>query len=132
MAVGRRLQCEPLERRALLAVLMVTNTDSEGPGSLAEAVAVANNQETNPGLDIIRFARNVRGTIELANQLVVTDDLRIEGPGAQRLTVSGGNATRIMTLVSPDPSLTARAVIRNLTFADGLATEGGPLGEPFR
>lgn len=128
---SRRLRCESLERRALLAALLVTTADSVGPGSITEAIEIANNQETNPGLDVIRFARNVRGTIELTEQLVVTDDLRIEGPGARRLELSGGGVTRIMTLLSMDPSNPTEASIRNLTFANGFATDAAPLPEEF-
>ena len=47
---------EPMEERVLLATITVTNTDASGPGSLAAAIALANDTVSNPGHDTIKFA----------------------------------------------------------------------------
>src|SRR5690349_18830934 len=70
---------EGLADRTLLAVIMVTNLNDSGGGSLHAAVASAN---TNPGADTIRFQENLNGTIALTTgQMEITDALTIDGPG---------------------------------------------------
>ncbi len=66
---------------------LVSNLDDAGPGSLREAIEIANMTE---GPDVITFAPELLGgTIGLTSgQLEITDDLTIEGPGANRLVVS--------------------------------------------
>jgi len=51
----------------------------------------------NPGADLIRFAPAARdGTITLTSgQLSITDDLILDGPGVNRLTISGNDASRV-------------------------------------
>ena len=71
------------------------NLDNDGDDSLRAAIEAAN---LNPGADRIVFAPNVTGTITLSSQLSVTDDLKILGPGADRLTVSGGGTTRVFEI----------------------------------
>lgn len=68
---------ETLEDRNLLSTFMVLNLADSGLGSLREAILDANKHS---GADVIRFAPQVRGTITLASQLSVTDDVRIDGP----------------------------------------------------
>jgi parallel beta-helix repeat protein len=57
-------------------VFTVTSEASSGPGSLLEAVTMANNQ---PGLDLIRFAFTGPVTIPVTTTLVITDPVDIEG-----------------------------------------------------
>ena len=78
---------EALEDRAVLSTLTVVNLLDSGPGSLRDAVATAN---SSPGADTIKFASGLKGTIALSSELAITDDVTISGPGAGRLTVSGG------------------------------------------
>ena len=69
------------------AEFVVTNTHNSGPGSLRQAINDAN---ARPGLDAIRF--DVIGVIGGTNRwrsLVVSDDLLISGPGADRLEIRG-------------------------------------------
>ena len=89
-----RLCLEALEGRCLMSTFSVLNFLDSGPGSLREAIMAANSA---PGADLIRFAPAARdGTIALTSgQLSITDDLTIDGPGANRLTVSGNNASRV-------------------------------------
>jgi hypothetical protein len=112
---------EALEGRALLSTFTVLNLADSGPGSLRQAILAAN---ANPGADVIGFAGGLKGTIPLASELSVTDDLTINGPGANQLTVSGNNATRVFHV-----SGTSLA-INDLTIANGLASvpAGNALG----
>lgn len=94
---------------------MVRNLTDAAPGSLRAAVSSAN--ET-PGPDVIRFKKRLRGTIKLTSgQIEITDQLRIAGPGASRLTVSGNNSSRIFQ-IGP----TVKVSIKDLTISDGRNT----------
>jgi hypothetical protein len=57
-------------------------------------------------------------TISLQQQIVLDKDLSIEGPGPDRLTISGTNITRAFKITGQ-----ARAAISGLTIADGQAPE---------
>ena len=95
----------------------VTNTNDSGPGSLRQAILNAN---ANPGLDTIDFAPGLSGTIVLTSgELQITDDVTIDGPGANRLIVSGNNASRVFEVDL------VHAAISGLTITGGLATAGG-------
>src|SRR4051794_3929785 len=83
----KSLRLEALEERAVPATFAVTNTNDSGSGSLRQAILDAN---AAPGADQITFAHRVHGTISLSSdELQITGDLNIFGPGADRLTVSG-------------------------------------------
>lgn len=94
----------------------VTTTAQSGPGSLRAAIAAANG---SAGEDTIGIAAT--GTIELGEALPdISDDVEIEGPGADRLTVRRGSGSfRIFRIVCC-PSVT----ISGITIADGLAQSG--------
>ena len=67
------------------ATITVTNTNDSGPGSLRQALTIANDGDT------ITFA--VTGTIVLTSDgLVIDNDLTISGPGANRLSINGNQA----------------------------------------
>ncbi len=120
----RRLRgVEPLEERALLAVLTVMNTNPSGPDSLAAAITTANDPLSNPGHDTIQFAKGVRGEIVLGSELVITDDLTIRGPGADKLTISGGDTSRIFSVLSADLADPISVDIQRLEIAHGLASD---------
>ncbi len=108
---------EGLEERIVLSTMSVVNTDDNGPGSLRQAILDANAQE---GADVIQFASVLAGTIGLTSgQLAITDELTIDGPGADVLTVSGSGMSRVFLVEG------TTVTIDDITIADGLATDYG-------
>ena len=96
---------------AAAAPFTVANTNNSGPGSFRQAVLDAN---LAPGPDTISFA--VEGTIQLTGgALVVGATLAIEGPGADRLTLSGNGTSGFLQTQGPGTNLSVAGV----TFADG-------------
>ena len=90
----KRMVVEGLERRELLTTFAVTSLADSGPGSLRQAIVDAN---SSPGADTIEFADGLSGEIELTSgQLSIDDDIEIVGPGADQLTISGEEATRVI------------------------------------
>ena len=121
---GRRPLFEQLEARHLLAVFTVTNlTDAAvAPvGSLRAAIEAANAPE-NPGPDVIQFGPGVMGTISLAagaNELGITEDVSITGPGVSNLTIDAtASASRIFRIDAGNVS------IKGLTLTNGDAGVG--------
>src|SRR5262245_50818377 len=115
---GFRPRLEALEGRSLPSTFTVLNLGDAGAGSLRAAVAAAN---ANPGADAIDFQPGLSGAIALTSgELAVTDSLAVQGPGAEKLTVSGSGASRVFNISSAVTVTLAR-----LTVADGLADQGG-------
>jgi hypothetical protein len=105
-----------LETRTVPSTFWVSNLNDGGPGSLRQAILDANGQS---GADQIRFRHDVEGTITLSKtlgELNITDDLKILGPGADQLKVSGDGAVRVF-YISPGTT----AAISRLTITDGHA-----------
>ncbi len=90
------------------AVLTVTNTSDAGVGSLRAAVAAA-----VPG-DTVSLA-TITGTIVLTSPIAIAKTLTINGPGANLLAISGGNAVQIFLVSSA-------VVITGVTLANGTAS----------
>src|SRR6516164_2114472 len=107
-----------LEGRSVPSVFHVTTTADSGPGSLRDAVAAAN---AHPAADIIVFDPSLSGqTITLTSgELLVTDNLRINGPGADLLTVSGNNSSRVFEFAAGTTD-----TIASLTVTGGLSNSG--------
>ncbi len=117
-----RPRLEMLENRTLLSTWVVTdNSDNlNDPGSLLYAVQNA------PSGSIITFASNVTGTINipniynsLASPLGISQNLDIQGPGANNLTISGNGWTNVF-----ETGPNATATIAGLTIADGVNVAG--------
>lgn len=89
-------QIQALEDRALLTTFTVTSAADGGAGTLRQAIEDAN---ANPGADDIQFADDVTFIVITGIQMEITDDLTIQGPGADVLTISGNNNTTRMFLV---------------------------------
>jgi hypothetical protein len=116
-----RPRLEVLEDRTLPSVLMVTNINDSGPGSLRAQIAKADAGDT------IKFAASLTGqTITLTSGEIAFDiGLDIEGPGATKLAISGNKASRILD-IGPDAS---PVTIAGLTLRNGLANldQGGAI-----
>ena len=107
----------------------VTNLDADGPGSLRDAIE----NTTDATVD---FAPGLTGTITLTNasgdDIDIDRSLTINGPGADVITVSGNDETRIFDIASK--SQTAEdVVISGLTLTQGNEPGGAIriLGENF-
>ncbi len=121
----RPLALEPLERRALLASLMVTNTLDSGAGSLRQAITAAN---AAAGASTIGFAIAGSGvrTITPATDLpAISKPLTIDGT-----TEPGYAGSPVIVLEgpgSPQPSGSAATVGSGLVFvagSDGSVVQG--------
>ncbi len=136
---ARRLRCEQLEVRRLLALITVTTDQdvvdfNDGVTSLREAIFAAN---IVPGADEIQFDFGHDGpaTILLTQgELQITDSLTIKGPGAELLTIdasgndptpdeNNGDGSRVFVI--DDASFSQIDV----TF-DFLTVTGGDVGDP--
>lgn len=88
-----------LDPSKLVVDTLVDESDGDysvGDLSLREAIELAN---ANPGAATIRFFAGLTGTIVLGGtELRITDGLTITGPGANLLTVSGNNASRVFNV----------------------------------
>jgi hypothetical protein len=102
---------------AQAATFNVTNLNDTGAGSLRNAITQANGAA---GPDTITFQAGLSGTIDVVGEMAITDTLDIEGPGADAITLDGGDANRILTA-----SGAGAVSISGLTFANGSATGSG-------
>src|SRR5262245_17445478 len=118
-AMAVRLGLESLEDRSVPSTFTVVNFADSGTGSLRQAVLDAN---ANPGADLIRFGPGARdGIIVLTSgQLSITDHLQIDGPAADRLAVSGNDASRVFQISS-----SVAVSIDGLTVTHGRAAGQG-------
>src|SRR5215510_11814727 len=115
----RCLPLEQLEGRLVLSAFHVSTLADGGDGSLRDAVAHAN---AHTGADVIVFNDGLTGTIALTGgELDVTDAVKINGPGADTLTVSGSNLSRVFQVEAGET-----VSISGLTIAGGNA--GGDNG----
>jgi hypothetical protein len=109
-AIGLLLYAVALPVHA--ATITVTNTNDSGPGSLRQALTIANDGDT------IGFA--VTGTISLTSgELVIDKNITISGPGPGLLTVARSQQAADFRIFNIPPSHTAEI--------DGLTITGGSL-----
>lgn len=108
---------------ACAATFNVTTTADGGTGSLRDAIDQANR---TAGADTVTFGAGVTGTITLTTGVIdVIDAVRITGPGATRLTISGNNASRIFRIDPTTPEDVIAVDITGLTFANGSTLDEG-------
>lgn len=140
----RLLSCEVLEPRRMLATLTV-NTLSDNPisddgqFSLREAITVIS-QDYNPTNtngdkdqisgnvgqnDIIQFASNVTGAIDLAlGEMMIKKSVVIQGPGRNVLTIDAGGNSRIFNIDDNNPDFLADITISGTMPGVSVACAG--------
>ena len=102
---------------------------ADGQTSLSEAMMLA---DASPGADTITFSNGAGGSVNFhdANQETITlvlgeinvcGPVTITGPGAEKLSISGGNVSRIFDIADDDTIITA------LTIRNGKAQGGGAI-----
>ena len=102
------------------AQFTVTNASDSGSGSLREAINQANN---NSGADTINFVAGLSGNpIELGLPLDITDDLTINGLGADELILDGQFNSRVFTV---GDEASDDVTISGVTIRNGFAPAGG-------
>src|SRR5262245_58301086 len=90
--------------------LLVYNNADVGAGSLRQAV---NFNNTNGGGSTIIFSNSAMGTITLTNgELVITTNVTIVGPGADVLTISGNNASRIFRITNAVATISGLSIVK--------------------
>ena len=112
---------DPMEDRTLLSTVTVLNNHDSEAGSLRQAIHDANSGDT------IVFAKSVHAITLTSGELKINNkSLDIEGPGANRLTISGGGVSRVFDIKLDSGTVTV--TIAGLTVANGLATSTGNPG----
>lgn len=109
-----------------LATFVVTNTNDSGAGSLRQAILDAN---AAAGADMITFDSTVFSTPQTitltSGNLVIANSpdasVTINGPGANVLTVSGNNASKIFTILE-----TPVVTISGMTLTQGNGVGSSP------
>lgn len=118
-ARSRPRMFEALEGRTMMAVFTVSNLNDTGAGSLRQAISDANGAA---GADVIDFADGVSGTITLGGtELLVSEAVTINGPGAGLLTITANDASRVMRFSS------GTSTLRGVSLTGGRAFSGGGL-----
>jgi hypothetical protein len=94
------------------AIITVTNINDNGPGSLRQSIV-----DAAPG-DTISFG--VTGVIRLTSgELIIDQNLKLVGPGATVLSISGDKLSRVLHIVA------GNVQISNVTITDGYSNSGG-------
>ncbi len=105
----------PVGGDAQVVNTLADDTDSSNSLlSLREAIEAAN---AEPGSALIRFGAGLNGTIVLTNgELLITDDLTIQGPNANRLSISGNLTSRIFHV-----AISTNVHLSGLTLKNGAS-----------
>lgn len=104
-------------------IFTVTTDSDSGPGSLRQAISDANANvlaQDTINFDAVFFS-TARTIVLTSGELSITDSVNITGPGADLLTVSGNNTSRIFFVDGPNVSLTGMT----MTAGNGSGTGNG-------
>ncbi len=106
---------------AQAATFTVTNTDDAGPGSLRQAIEDAN---AAAGADVIQFQIPTLpdAIVLFSGELLVTDSVDIQGPGAPSLVVTGNTSLRVFNIENGQALIDV--TISGLTISGGSAIQG--------
>jgi hypothetical protein len=129
-----RPRLELLENRCVPATFTVTKLDDAvgAPGrNLREAIELANNND-NAAVDRIVFKTGLKGTINLdagLGDIDISESVKILGPGANKITISGQDAIRIFNIDNNDLLTALDVTIGKLTLTRGQAagSSGGAI-----
>ena len=100
------------------ATFQVTSLADSGPGSLRQALLDANSLPGADGIDVL-----VSGEVLLSGgSLLVTEDVALNGPGADLLTLNAQGLSRVLTVQS------GHAMLTGLTLRNGVAPSLQPGG----
>ena len=99
--------------------IVVTSTADAGEGSLRKAIQTANECFAR---NVIEFAPSAYGTITLESELCITDDVTINGPGRDRVILSGGSVCRVFNI-----RLGSDVTLSGLTITGGQSDRGGAI-----
>lgn len=94
----------------------VSTVSDDVPGSLRAAIASAASYD-----DVISF--DVTGTITLSSQLEICNGMKIQGPGADLLTVSGGGVCRVFYIEATAASVDISGI--SIVSGDAARSFGG-------
>ncbi|MEO1090250.1 MAG: DUF4114 domain-containing protein [Pseudomonadota bacterium] len=99
--------------------------DNDDELSLREAIAAAN---AAAGPSTIGFAPDLDGATLVLTQgeLVITDDVTITGPGADRLAIDGGGNSRVFAVDDGDETTQRHVVLEDLTITGGRVINDYP------
>jgi len=118
-----------LEERFLLSTLNLTVTTLSDPAvltgamSLRQAINVAN-ADTVDSQEVISFAANLQGTIDLTQALPnLANNISINGPGAMNLTVQRDPSAVAFSVFTVDSGETVS--LSGITISGGSTTNGG-------
>lgn len=102
---------------------VVTNTNDSGAGSLRQALA-----DVDAGGTISFSGIGLPAEIVLATPLAISKNVTIEGPGANQLSISGGNLCRVFSINGVAVNLSGLSVKNGkANEAGGIYVNGGAL-----
>jgi len=103
-------------------IIVVTNTNDSGSGSLRNALAIANDGDT---ID----ATGVSGTILLTSgELQINHNVTINGPGAENLAINGNATSRVFENFASNVTISGFTITNGLVIDDnggGILNHGG-------
>ena len=106
-----------------MQAIFVTNTNDSGPGSLRQLILGA-----PAGSDIMFDPTVFNGgrTITLTSgEMAFSKNLTVSGPGANLLTVSGNNASRVFNISGSGSGSGLNVAVSGLTISNGRGGAGG-------